>query len=71
MVALDQNIKSMSEFKQIIGRGTRVNEDFGKLFFTIIDFRKATEHFADPDFDGTPEQIYATSRTFRCSKSAR
>jgi type I restriction enzyme R subunit len=48
VVALDQNIKSMSEFKQIIGRGTRVNEDFGKLFFTIIDFRKATEHFADP-----------------------
>jgi type I restriction enzyme, R subunit len=58
VVVLDQNIKSMSEFKQIIGRGTRVNEDFGKLFFTIIDFRKATEHFADPDFDGSPEQIY-------------
>ncbi|MDP9001018.1 MAG: DEAD/DEAH box helicase family protein, partial [Myxococcota bacterium] len=58
VIVLDQNIKSMSEFKQIVGRGTRVNEDFGKLFFTIIDFRKATEHFADPDFDGLPEQVY-------------
>jgi type I restriction enzyme R subunit len=58
VVVLDQNIKSMSEFKQIIGRGTRVAEDFGKLFFTIIDFRKATEHFADPDFDGSPVQVY-------------
>jgi type I restriction enzyme R subunit len=58
VIVLDQNVTSISEFKQIVGRGTRVNEDFGKLFFTIIDFRKATEHFADPDFDGTPEQIY-------------
>jgi type I restriction enzyme R subunit len=58
VIVLDQTIKSMSEFKQIIGRGTRINEDFGKLFFTIIDFRKATEHFADPDFDGLPLQIY-------------
>lgn len=58
VIVLDQTIKSMSEFKQIIGRGTRINEDFGKLFFTIIDFRKATEHFADPDFDGLPVQIY-------------
>jgi type I restriction enzyme R subunit len=58
VIVLDQNVNSISEFKQIVGRGTRVNEDFGKLFFTIIDFRKATEHFADPDFDGTPEQIY-------------
>jgi type I restriction enzyme R subunit len=58
VIVLDQNISSMTEFKQIVGRGTRVREDFGKLFFTIIDFRKATEHFADPNFDGLPEQIY-------------
>jgi type I restriction enzyme, R subunit len=58
VIVLDQNIRSMSEFKQIIGRGTRIHEDTGKLFFTIIDFRKATEHFADPDFDGAPVQIY-------------
>jgi type I restriction enzyme R subunit len=55
---LDQNIQSMTEFKQIIGRGTRINEDYGKYFFTIMDFKKATELFADPDFDGDPVQIY-------------
>lgn len=48
----------MTEFKQIIGRGTRINEDYGKFYFTIIDFKKATELFADPDFDGDPVQIY-------------
>jgi type I restriction enzyme R subunit len=48
----------MTEFKQIIGRGTRINEDFDKFWFTIMDFKKATELFADPDFDGPPEQIY-------------
>ena len=48
----------MTEFKQIIGRGTRINEDYNKFYFTIIDFRKATELFADPDFDGDPVQIY-------------
>jgi type I restriction enzyme R subunit len=48
----------MTEFKQIIGRGTRINEDYGKLFFTIMDFRQATALFADPDFDGDPVQIY-------------
>jgi type I restriction enzyme, R subunit len=48
----------MTEFKQIIGRGTRINEDYDKFFFTIIDFKKATELFADPDFDGDPVQIY-------------
>ena len=52
-----RRIQSMTEFKQIIGRGTRI-EDYGKFFFTIIDFRKATELFADPDFDGPPIQIY-------------
>jgi type I restriction enzyme R subunit len=58
LIVLDQRILSMTEFKQIIGRGTRINEDFGKYYFTIIDFRKATELFADPDFDGDPVQIY-------------
>lgn len=58
VIVLDQNIRSMTEFKQIIGRGTRIEEDFGKLYFTILDFRKATELFADPDFDGDPVQIY-------------
>jgi type I restriction enzyme R subunit len=59
VIVLDQTIRSMTEFKQIIGRGTRIEEDFGKLFFTILDFRKATELFADPDFDGDPVQIYS------------
>lgn len=58
VIVLDQRIQSMTEFKQIIGRGTRINEDFGKYYFTIIDFKKATELFADPDFDGDPVQIY-------------
>ena len=48
----------MTEFKQIIGRGTRINEDYNKLFFTIMDFKRATALFADPDFDGDPVQIY-------------
>lgn len=58
LIVLDRTIKSMTEFKQIIGRGTRINEDHGKLYFTIIDFRQATALFADPDFDGDPVQIY-------------
>lgn len=58
VIVLDQRIESMTEFKQIIGRGTRVREDYGKYYFTIIDFRKATELFADPDFDGLPINIY-------------
>jgi len=58
VIVLDQTIRSMTEFKQIIGRGTRIEEDFGKLYFTILDFRKATELFADPDFDGEPVQTY-------------
>lgn len=58
LIVLDQRIQSMTEFKQIIGRGTRINEDFNKFYFTIIDFKKATELFADPDFDGDPVQIY-------------
>lgn len=55
-IVLDSNINSMTEFKQIIGRGTRVMEDLGKMFFTIFDFRNDTRHFADPDFDGPCEQ---------------
>lgn len=58
LIVLDQTIKSMTEFKQIIGRGTRINEAFDKYYFTIIDFKKATELFADPEFDGDPVQIY-------------
>ncbi|MEI6218625.1 MAG: DEAD/DEAH box helicase family protein, partial [bacterium] len=58
LIVLDQRIQSMTEFKQIIGRGTRINEDYNKFYFTIIDFKKATELFADPDFDGDPVQIY-------------
>ena len=58
LIVLDQRINSMTEFKQIIGRGTRINEDYNKFFFTIMDFRRATALFADPDFDGDPVQIY-------------
>lgn len=58
VIVLDQRIESMTEFKQIIGRGTRIREDYGKYYFTIIDFKKATELFADPDFDGNPVSIY-------------
>ena len=58
LIVLDQRIQSMTEFKQIIGRGTRINEDYGKFWFTIMDFKKATELFADPNFDGDPVQIY-------------
>lgn len=57
LIVLDSNIKSTTEFKQIIGRGTRINEDFGKYFFTIMDFRNVTDLFADPDFDGDPVRI--------------
>ena len=58
LIVLDQRIQSMTEFKQIIGRGTRIDEDHGKQFFTIMDFKRATELFADPEFDGEPVQIY-------------
>lgn len=57
LIVLDSNIGSMTEFKQIIGRGTRINEEFGKTFFTIIDFRNVTDLFADPDFDGDPVRV--------------
>lgn len=58
LIVLDQHIKSMTEFKQMIGRGTRINEDYGKYWFTIMDFKKATELFADEAFDGPPIVIY-------------
>lgn len=58
LIVLDKRINSMTEFKQIIGRGTRINEDYNKFFFTIMDFKRATALFADPDFDGDPVQIY-------------
>jgi type I restriction enzyme, R subunit len=58
LIVLDQNIKSMTTFKQIIGRGTRLREDLGKTWFTILDFKRATDNFADPAFDGDPVQIY-------------
>lgn len=58
LIVLDRAVGSMTEFKQIVGRGTRVHEDTKKFYFTLIDFRGATNHFADPDFDGPPIQIY-------------
>ena len=58
LIVLEREVGSMTEFKQIVGRGTRVHEDTGKFYFTLIDFRGATGHFADPEFDGEPEQIY-------------
>jgi type I restriction enzyme R subunit len=58
LIVLDRSVGSMTEFKQIVGRGTRVHEDTKKFYFTLIDFRGATSHFADPEFDGDPVQIY-------------
>jgi type I restriction enzyme R subunit len=57
-VALARVVGSHTEFKQIIGRGTRLKVDYGKEYFVIIDFTgTATRHFADPDFDGEPARI--------------
>lgn len=61
VIVLDSNIQSMTEFKQIIGRGTRINEEYGKKYFTILDFRNVTDLFADPDFDGDPVRIKEAS----------
>jgi type I restriction enzyme, R subunit len=58
LIVLDREVGSMTEFKQIVGRGTRVHEDTQKYYFTLIDFRGATNHFADPEFDGEPVLIY-------------
>jgi type I restriction enzyme, R subunit len=62
LIVLDSNIKSMTEFKQIIGRGTRINEEYGKRYFTILDFRNVTDLFSDPDFDGDPVRIKPVSQ---------
>jgi len=57
LIVLDNNINSMTEFKQIIGRGTRLYPEYGKEYFTIMDYRNACRLFADPDFDGDPVVI--------------
>lgn len=57
IIVLDSNINSMTEFKQVIGRGTRLDPEHGKEYFTIIDFRGVSRLFADPEFDGEPIQI--------------
>jgi type I restriction enzyme, R subunit len=58
LIVLEREVGSMTEFKQIVGRGTRVHEETRKYYFTLVDFRKATNHFADPNFDVEPVQIY-------------
>ena len=58
LIVLDRDVGSMTEFKQILGRGTRIHEETNKYYFTLLDFRGASRHFADPDFDGEPVQIY-------------
>ena len=55
LIVIDKEIQSMTEFKQIIGRGTRIREDKGKWHFEILDFRDATKKFFEPEFDGDPE----------------
>ena len=57
VIALDRTVNSMTEFKQIIGRGTRVREDCDKMYFTIMDFRQNYVNFADPAFDGEPVKV--------------
>ena len=68
VICLDENIGSMTEFKQIIGRGTRINEEYGKQYFTIIDFRNVTDKFADKDFDGAPVRIKESSQDDKLSE---
>lgn len=58
LIVLDKTINSMTMFKQIVGRGTRIEEEHDKYFFTVMDFKNATKHFSDPDFDGEPVVIY-------------
>ena len=57
LIAIDSNINSMTEFKQIIGRGTRLRPDYNKWYFTILDFRGVTRLFEDKEFDGEPVQV--------------
>jgi type I site-specific restriction endonuclease len=72
LIVLDREVGSMTEFKQIVGRGTRVHEDTKKFYFTLIDFRGASSHFADKDFDGEPVQIYAPAKVTRsCRRMTR
>ncbi|MBO0612703.1 MAG: hypothetical protein RL122_2113 [Pseudomonadota bacterium] len=61
LIVLDQRIESMTKFKQVIGRGTRIDEDYGKTWFTIIDFKGATQNFKDDAFDGEPVRVYTPS----------
>ena len=61
VIVLDAEIKSMTKFKQIVGRGTRINEEFDKMYFTILDFRNVTDLFADKDFDGDPIRVKPVS----------
>ena len=68
VICLDENIGSMTEFKQIIGRGTRINEEYGKQYFTIIDFRNVTDKFADKDFDGAPVRIKESKQDDKLSE---
>ena len=68
VICLDENIGSMTEFKQIIGRGTRINEDYGKQYLTIIDFRNVTDKFADKDFDGAPVKIKESKQDDKLSE---
>ena len=58
LIVLDKTVNNMTTFKQIVGRGTRIEEDYGKFFFTVMDFKNATQLFKDPDFDGDPIVIY-------------
>ena len=67
LIVLDRIVGSMTEFKQILGRGTRIHEETGKLYFTLIDFRGAADHFADPEFDGEPAQVYEAGEDDRIS----
>jgi type I restriction enzyme R subunit len=61
IIVLDAEIKSMTKFKQVVGRGTRINEEFGKMYFTILDFRNVTDLFADKEFDGDPIRVKPVS----------
>ena len=63
LIVLDKNISSMTTFKQIVGRGTRIEESQGKYFFTILDFKNATKLFRDEEFDGEPVVIYTPGLT--------
>lgn len=70
VIVLDSNIGSMTDFKQIIGRGTRINEEYGKQYFTIIDFRNVTDKFADKDFDGAPVKIKEANQNDELSEKS-